>query len=313
MVFLPEVEVTRKTPQYELVKQFCSLPFWEEQYDALFAPDLVVDFPHAPPGMLQHLDRFEFDAFRFWLRNTVRELELVTAPTIIPTTDPDLFWTVRFTRGKVYWAKKDCDYSNEHAMMVRVRDGRIVYAKDYFNPLSFYRALDISLPAFIYDPDPAAENTRMPAGAESKLTEAQNRQRVMDNFLNPINFDADLEPIYTNDIVMVCPNVPYSMPERYEGADFDIENKWMFENCLDLVGPEHTPSYQSADGNWLMVEANCYLRTLWSHHEGHYTQRELYMVYLERGKIKHFRVYFNPLNKFSSMNQSVPSFPYFNF
>jgi hypothetical protein len=26
--------------------------------------------------MLRHLDRFEFDAFRSWLRNTVRELEL---------------------------------------------------------------------------------------------------------------------------------------------------------------------------------------------------------------------------------------------
>ena len=61
------------------------------------------------------------------------------------------------------------------------------------------------------------------------------------------------------------------------------------------------------------MEANCYLRTLWSGHEGHYTQRELYMAYLVDGKISHFRVYFNSLNKFSSMNQSVPSFPYFNF
>ena len=68
MVFLPKVNYP-STPQTELVCRFCTNHFWEERWDELFAPDLVVDFPHAPPGMLQHLDRFEFDAFRFWLRN----------------------------------------------------------------------------------------------------------------------------------------------------------------------------------------------------------------------------------------------------
>lgn len=312
MVPLPKAEFT-PTPQAEPVVRFCSALFWEESYDDLFSDRLTVDFPHAPPGMLQHLDRFEFDAFRFWLRNTVREMEVVDRPTIIPTADPELFWAVRFTRGRVYWALRECDYANEHAMMIRVQEGKIVYLKDYFNPLAFYRALNIELPAFRYDPDPNAENCRMPEGEPSRLTEAANRQRVYDNFVNPINFDSSLESIYASDIVMVCPNVPYSMPEAYSGVDFDIENKWMFEVCLDMVGPETTPAYQSPDGKWLMVEANCYLRTLWSGHQGHYTQRELYMVYLVDGKISHFRVYFNPINKFSSMNQSVPSFPYFNF
>ncbi len=96
--------------------------------------------------MLQHLDRFEFDAFRFWLRNTVRELENVTEPTIIPTTDENVVWAVRFTKGRVYWALRECDYANEHAAMFRIRDGRIVYMKDYFNPLAFYRALNINCP-----------------------------------------------------------------------------------------------------------------------------------------------------------------------
>lgn len=313
MVLLPEVIVNERTEQYQVVYSFCTDHFWEERFDAIYASDLVVDFPHAPPGMLQHLDRFEFDAFRFWLRNTVRTLELVKEPTIIPTTDPDLFWAVRFTRGQVYWGKKECVYENEHAMMMRVKGGKIVYIKDYFNPLAFYRALDIVLPAFVYDPDPDAPLSRMPEGVESALSEEGNRKRVMANFLNPIEFDGAGESIYASDVLMVCPNVPFSMPEAYSGRAFDIENKWMFDNCLDMVSPASTPYYLSEDGKWLIIEENCYLRTLWSHHEGHYTQRELYMIYLEKGKVRHFRVYFNPLNKFSSMNQSVPSFPYFNF
>jgi ketosteroid isomerase-like protein len=312
MISLPKPQRV-DSPNAALVERFCNALYWEEAYADLFAPDVVVDFPHAPPGMLQHLDSFEFGAFCYWLRNTVRELHLVEEPTIIPTTDPNVFWAVRFTQGKVYWALRECDYANEHAMLIRIKEGKISYVKDYFNPLAFYRALNIELPAFRYDPDPVADNTRMPEGAVSALSEEVNRQRVIDNFTNPINFDSSLEPIYASDILMVCPNVPYSMLEGYSGVDFDIENQWMFQTCVDMVDPDVVPSYQSPDGKWLMVEANCYLRTLWSGHEGHYTQRELYIVYLENGKIKHFRVYFNPINKFSSMNQSVPSFPYFNF
>ena len=57
-----------------------------------------------------------------------------------------------------------------------------------------------------------------------------------------------------------------------------------------------------------------YGRVAWSNKEGHYTQRELQIVHLDQqGKIDHFRVYFNPVCKFHSMNQSIPSFPYFNY
>lgn len=313
MVPLPYIPRPETHPQDQLAGRFCLGKFWEESFDQLLSPDLVADFPHAPPGMLQHMDRFEFDAFRFWLRNTVRELEVLPESAVLPTTDPEVFWAVRFTRGRVYWAKRECRYANEHAMLVKLEQGKIVYVKDYFNPLAFYRALDIVLPAFVYDPDPQAPMVRMPEGVPSQLTEEENYRRTMANFLNPIDFDASLEPIYASDIVMVCPNVPYSMPEAYQGVEFDRENKWMFDTCVDMVAPDHSPHYLSRDGRWLIIEANCYLRTLWSGHEGHYTQRELYMIYLEQGKIQHFRVYFNPINKFSSMNQSVPSFPYFNF
>ncbi len=64
----------------------------------------------------------------------------------------------------------------------------------------------------------------------------------------------------------------------------------------------------------IIVESYGYGRTTWSNCDGHYFQRELQLVHLDtEGKVDHFRVYFNCLNKFNSMNQSVPSFPYFNF
>ena len=127
---------------------------------------------------------------------------------ILPTTDPESCWAVRFAKGRVHWAKRDCAYANEHALLIRLREERIVYLKDYFNPLAFYRALDLELPAFRYDPNPDAPMVRMPAGVSSALTEEENIQRVLANFINPIDFDPGLESIYANDIVMVCPNAP---------------------------------------------------------------------------------------------------------
>lgn len=315
MVPVPKLRPFEKTEGYLLVERFCTSPFWEEEYDDLFAPNLVVDFPHAPPGMLQHLTAFEFSAFRYWLRNTVRKMETVGGITIIPTTDPDIFWAIRMCAGEVYWAKKECKYENEHAILLHVRDGKLTYIKDYFNPIKFYDAMGIILPAYIFDPEdePKAIN-RMPEGAVSRFSEEENVRRAVMNFANPIEFDDQGESIYATDVELVCPQVPYSMPELFVGKEFDTQTDWMFVACPEWnTTPESATLYLTPDPNIIIVESIGYGRTTWSKTDGHYTQRELQICFLENGKVKHFRVYFNPMNKFSSMNQSIPSFPYFNF
>lgn len=312
---VPKVHIPTKTDNYDLVQKFCNANFWEEQYRDLFTDDVAVDFPHAPPGMLQHLSSFEFlEAFRWWLRNTVRTMAPICEPTIIPTTDPNVFWAIRFCKGTVYWAQKECAYQNEHAIKITIRDGKIAALKDYFNAIEFYNALGISLPGYIFDPKEEAPSVRMPEGQPSKLSPELNRKRAIDNFVNPIEFDASLESIYTSDVTMVCPYVPFNMPEVYQGASFDTQTDWMFYACPEWTTPDESVGYyQSVDPNVIIVESEGYGRTTWSHKNGHYHQRELQIVFLEQEKVKHFRVYFNSMNKFASMNQMIPSFPYMNF
>ena len=312
---VPKVHVPEKTDHYYIVEKFCNSNFWEEPYRELFDPSITVDFPHAPPGMLQHLSSFEFlEAFRWWLRNTVRSMEPVGAPTIIPTTDPNLFWAIRFCKGAVYWAKKECQYQNEHAIRITLRDGKITGLKDYFNPIEFYNALGIVLPGYDFDPIDDYPSVRMPEGQASRLSPEQNRRRAIDNFVNPIEFDPSLEPIYAADMTMVCPFVPFHMPEVFQGKAFDVQTEWMLRACPEWNTPEESVGfYQSTDPNVIIVESEGYGRTTWSHKDGHYHQRELQIVFLEHDKVKHFRVYFNPMNKFASMNQMIPSFPYINF
>ncbi len=82
------------SPQFTLLYTFIFLllnsEFWQEAYNDLFADDILVEFPYAPPGMLQHMIPFEFAAYRYWLRQTVKTHKLTCPATVIPTTDPNL-------------------------------------------------------------------------------------------------------------------------------------------------------------------------------------------------------------------------------
>lgn len=313
MVPLPKVHQVVENDQYALVKEYCTKPFWENEYDRLFDEQIVVDFPHAPPGFYQHLSAFEFGAFRYWLRHTVLEWENTAEPTVIQTKDPNVIWAVHFCKARVRWAKRECEYRNEHAVLFHLENGKIRAVKDYFNPIRFYDALGIVLPGFVFDTVEDWPSTRMPEGGASKFTREQNVRRAFANFANPIDVDGDPEPIYATDVVEVCPNAPYGMTEEYDGKRFDVQTEWMFRTVPEWNSDPHCPCYECLDPNVIVVESDGYGHTLWSNSDGHYTQRELQIVFLKDGKVSHFRVYFNPLCKFASMNQFIPTFPYFNF
>ncbi len=313
MVPLPEVKNSVENKQFLLVREYCTNPFWQEEYNHLFAPDLSVDFPHAPPGFYQHFYAFEFNYFRLWLRNIFDDWSQPCQPTIMQTKDPNVIWAVYFCNAKITLAKKVCSYQNEHAVRFTIKDGLIVHIKDYFNPLCFYDSLGIRLPAFIYDPIAETEPVRMPKDGVSKFTLAQNIRRAFNNFANPIEVDGDPESIYSNDVVEVCPNAPYSMTESYSGKSFDVQTEWMFRTVPEWHSDPHNAAYETTDPDVIIVESEGYGRTTWSNTDGHYCQRELQIAFLQDGKVKHFRVYFNPLCKFNSLNQSIPSIPFFNY
>ncbi len=312
MIPLPKVK-NEPNQQYDIVKKYCSVPYWEEAYSDLFDPEIVVDFPHAPPGFYQHYAPFEFEAFRYWMRNIVSNWETVGDSTVIQTKDPGVLWGVYFCKCDIYLAKRPCRYQNEHAVRFTIKDGKIIHIRDYFNPISFYDAMGIVLPAFIFDPVDDCPSVRMPENGVSKFSVAQNVQRAVNNFANPIEVDGDPEPIYAANVLEVCPNAPYSMTEGYSGKSFDVQTEWMFRVVPEWNSDPRSGYYETIDPNVIVVESLGYGVTTWSQREGHYIQRELQIAFLDQGKVSHFRVYFNPLCKFNSMNQCIPTIPFFNF
>lgn len=318
MVPFVTVRNVTRTAQYEVVSRFASARFWETEFDDLFASDIKVEFPHAVPGFPMYMIPYEFhQVFRFWLRKTVKSHREVFAPCIIPTTDPNLFWVIRQVENEVYWAKRDGVFRCEFADRIVIQNGQIAELREYANPIAFYDAIDIVLPNFNFLGDlvESAPCVRMEQGQVSHFTREQNVARAVANFANPINGqDGDPEPIYAHDMIEVCPFVPRDMPETYTGAQFDIQTEWMFRCCVEWETIDKAPFYQAVDPDIIIVESYGRGRMLWSNHDGHYTQRELQIVHLDQdGKVDHFRVYFNSLNKFFSMNQILPSFPYFNY
>lgn len=318
MVPFVKVQNVEKTAQNEVVRRFANAEFWKPEFDDLFASDVKIEFPHAVPGMPMYMIPYEFRVvFRFWLCKTVRSRKQVHEPCIIPTTDPDLFWVIRQEEAEVYWAKKNGIFRCEFVDRIIIKNGQISELREYANPVAFYNAIDIVLPNFNFLDDivKSAPCTRMEEGQISHFTREENVARAIANFANPINgHDNDPEPIYAHDLIEVCPFVPRDMPETYVNEQFDIQSEWMFRCCVEWETIDEVPFYQSVDPNIIIVESYGHGRMLWSNHEGHYTQRELQIVHLDdAGKIDHFRVYFNSINKFFSMNQIIPSFPYYNY
>ena len=231
MVLFPTVRNLPDSPQYHLVKRFLTVPYWQPEYADLFAENIVVDLPYAPPGMPQHLIPFEFKIYCHWLRETLRDWENTAEPAIIPTTDPDLFWAIRWGTGKSHWAKRDGIYTAELVYRIELRDGKIQSFREYANPIAFYEAIDVVLPNFNYLLDCAAEAecVRMGPGQASHFTPGENLKRAVANFADPINgHDEDPEPIYADDLVAVS----YTHLDVYKRQNREEQGFSLGRSCL---------------------------------------------------------------------------------
>lgn len=236
---------------------------------------------------------------------------------IIPTTDENVFWAIREERADMVLGLHPGKYVNECVFRILLKSGRIQSFREYGNPHAYYDVMNIILPAFRYACDTAgsAPCMRMGENQKSKFTAEQNLKRAVANYANPITGpDGDPEPIYAHNVVEVTPYAAYDHSLVCSGEEFDIHMEWMFRNVLEWNTSEEVPFYQSTDPKVIVVESYGYGKTSWGGRTGHYMQRELQIAHMdEDGKVDHFRVYYNPLYEYTSMNQSIPTIPYYNY
>lgn len=316
MIPFPKVIISEKTKEYKIVEQFLTTPYWSEENKGLFIDDINVEYPFAPPGMIQKMIPFEFSAHCMWLRMIISNWK-ANDVVIIPTTEKGEFWAIREEQADMILGLKRGQYINECVFYIIVENGKIQYFKEYGNPHAYYDVMNIILPAFRYECDKvkSAPCMRMGKNEKSKFSHQKNMERAIANYSNPITgHDEDPEPIYANNVIEVTPYSAYDHSLFCEGEEFDIHIEWMFRNVLEWVTREDAPFYQSVDPNVIIVESYGYGKTSWGGRTGHYMQRELQIAHMNNeGKVDHFRVYYNPIYEFTSMNQNIPTIPYFNY
>lgn len=317
MIKFPSITIGEKDARYRLVERFLQTPYWAEENRELFCEDIVAEYPFAPPGMLQRMIPFEFHAHCFWLRKVLRGWRPGEHTVIIPTTDENLFWAIREEQADMTLGGREGAYVNECVFRITLENGKIKFFREYSNPHAYYDVMGIALPAFRYACDLAADAPcmRMGENETSKFTREQNLKRAVDNYANPITgHDGDPESIYAHDVVEVTPYSAYDHPLVSAGKEFDVHMEWMFRTVVEWNTMENPPFYQSTDPSVIVVESYGYGETAWSKCRGHYMQRELQIAHMDdRGKVDHFRVYYNPVYEYTSMNQNIPTIPYFNY
>jgi len=301
-----------KNNNYGIVERFISSNFWLPEYENFYSNDFAADMPFAPPGMYQHFEnRFEYFTFNQWLRRSLKSWKLNAPPIIFPTQNLDQFWTIRSGSGEVFWAGRSGEFSGEFLSFIVFKEEKISYFKDYCDPLSFLKAIDISIPIFDYDPPDTAPCARMPLNGRSQYDRETNYKRALAQFSNPIESQEGNEPVYAYDVVETCPYAPLTMPKEFTGEAFDVQTAWMLRDVVEWNTNPLPKVFLTPDPDVFIVETCGYGSTNWSKTPGYYTNREIMLIELDAGKVKRFRVYFNPIHKFSSLNVSLPFFPYF--
>jgi ketosteroid isomerase-like protein len=304
------VIVGQKEKNLAVVKEFAQTDYWLQGHAGFYTDNFTLEFPFAPPGWLQTLNIGETRAHFEWLRRTVKNWEWKNL-RVYSTNFHDKFWIKRDGAGDVFWAGKDGRFESRFVTLITVEDGKISRIKDHFDALAVYKAIGVTLPVFTYDaPDPAFLPRRKPvpdiSGDPEKLVE--KTKATLARFV-AVDFWDD-EQINANEIVHELPFAPPDMPKRYEANEYDALNVWISTNCLEWHTYAGNTLYETDEPGTYFIESGGAGFMSWAGVKGHYQQRELSYLCIENGYAREFHEYFNPINKFNSINVSVPTFPY---
>ena len=109
-----------------------------ESFVQMFAEDGVMEFPYALPSPRRVEGR---EALAAHLGYLARLVELLSVSDVVKheTTDPEVFIVEFASSGRAVATGEP--FEQRYISVIRVRDGRIVHYKDYWNPLAILRTM----------------------------------------------------------------------------------------------------------------------------------------------------------------------------
>ncbi|MEV0236142.1 nuclear transport factor 2 family protein [Nonomuraea sp. NPDC050786] len=101
---------------------------------ALYAPDVVIEIPFAPPGVPTRSTGSDHLRDRLEAAAGLRRFERAEAINLLETADPDVVVAEFTLHGSITATGRP--FSSTYVMIITVRDGLIAHSRDYGNPLS---------------------------------------------------------------------------------------------------------------------------------------------------------------------------------
>lgn len=312
-------------PILEAVKRVVVSPYWEPEEKELLREDFVLDFLNAPPGMPQHMEGFGLFIFKSWMCRTVKRWE-VELEQLHETPGKDLFWAIGKVRAQVYWGGRDGVLDTPFIMKIEMKDGKVRRISQMMDPLKFLEAAGREVPVFRMDlyherVEQALKEAREPedAGAEEldMSPEAIEKRRYNNlysftagDYLEEMPKLQTVAPDAGNRVIFLPPEMePYYPPEMIPRVEM-----WTHLSCPSLTFYHEGAWYPTEDPNLFFAEYACYGDTEWLGNgvSGHYQNSYFYLIRLDdAGRMAYWEEYLNSINKFNSINVSIPSFPYY--
>lgn len=311
----------------EVVRKVVCGRFWQEDFAELFDDGFTIEYSNAPPGMPQIMDEFEVELYFDWLRATVMSWE-VTLEELYSTPNPNVFWAVSVAKGKVFWGGQNGLFESKRFSKYTLSDGKIVHLKEVSNPLSYLKAAGREPPLFrmdLYDErieqalaggagDPHA------AGSEPLDTSPEAvAKRISNNLLAFMSGDywqaVTTLASYAPDCGSKVWFLPPQMQESYPPELMPRVEAWSMLSCPSIEFDHRGVVYATDDPLVYFCEYMCKGVTDWIGNNApnsRYRNRYFYILrFNEAGQIKMYEEILNPINKFNSINVSLPSFPYY--
>lgn len=311
----------------EIVHKAVTEEFWRLEPGEVFAPDFQIDFPNAAPGIPQHLDEFEVERYFFWLQETVKTWN-VQLHQLYGTPDPDVFWAVSTVSACVHWGGQDGNFETRRFARYELKDGKIRLLVELSNPLRWLEAAGREIPVFRMDLEHPRVNAALAEKQQAKHLSGRKAQDMSDEAVQARTaggIRAFMSGDYwraVTEIASYAPELdakvwflPPEMKESYPPEMAERVEIWSQLSCPYIEFDRMGRVWETDDPHVFFCEYRCFGITDWLGNNtpnSRYRNRYVYVLHFDdAGQICCCEEVLNPINKYNSVNISLPSFPYY--
>jgi ketosteroid isomerase-like protein len=311
-----------KKQNYDLVKRMITSQYWRPENISMFSGDFGLELPNAPPGMPQFFNRVDFLEYADWMSQTVKSWQVKPEFEIYGTKDENLFWVVRECSGDVHWAGKDGKFESRMVSRITTENGRIKHMRELSDPLSYLRAIGAQVPTFHVAMDydeikKVKAQPKKPAAPPMDKSPAASARRLSNSlavYRDAMDYkkEGDMQTVADN-----CEWRVWFLPPEMKAAYFGDEkigiDIWSDRSVISYKYIPGAVVYETDDPSVYFTETGGSGISEWQGNgvRGRYRNRYVEFDKFENGVMVKHHEYLNPINKFNSINKSIPTFPYY--